>query len=131
MNSKTNWNPCRRLFGYDVWRVECLGWGTFNCSENIIRQKEKVVKHYNKKVRRKSFWIRDLVWKVILPMDKKSKVLGKWLANWDGPYIIEKVFSRNAYEIREVNKNSYIGSINGKYLKTYTLMLIEINILTT
>jgi len=45
--------------------------------ENIIRQKEKVAKHYNKKVRRGSFQMGDLVWKVRLLVDKKSKVLGK------------------------------------------------------
>ena len=61
------------------------------------------------------FRIRDLVWKVILPIDKKSKVLGKWSPNWDEPYVIENICSRNAYAIREVNIESYIGSINGKY----------------
>jgi len=62
--------------------------------ENIIRQKEKVAKHYNKKVRKKYFQIGDLIWKFILLMDKKSKVLGKWSPNWDGPYVIEKVFRK-------------------------------------
>ena len=56
--------------------------------ENIIRQKEKVVKHYNKKLRKKSFRIGDLIWKVILLMDLKSKVLSKWSPNWDEPYVI-------------------------------------------
>ena len=62
--------------------------------DNIIHQKEKVAKHYNKKVRKESFQIGDLVWKVILPMDKKSKVLSKRSPNLDGPYVIEKVFFR-------------------------------------
>ena len=69
-----------------------------------------------------------MVWKVILPTDKKSEVLGKWTLNWDGPYVIEKVFSENPYAIQEVNMNSYIGSINGKYLKAYRPMITEINI---
>ena len=48
-------------------------------------------------------------------MDKKSTILSKSLPNWDGPYVIEKFFFfRNVYVIREVNTESYIGSINGK-----------------
>ena len=47
-------------------------------------------------------------------MDKKLKVLGIWSPNWDGPYVIKRVLSRNAYAIREVNTDSYIGFINGK-----------------
>jgi len=61
-------------------------------------------------------------------MDKNSKVLGKWSPNWDEPYVIEKVLFGNAYAIREVNTNNYIGSINGKYLKIYRPMITEINI---
>jgi len=61
-------------------------------------------------------------------MDKKLKVLGKWSPNWDGPYVIKKVFSGNAYVIQEVNTDNYIGSINGKYLKTYRPIITEINI---
>ena len=50
--------------------------------ENIICQKEKVDKYYNKKLRKKYFEIGDLVCKVILPMATKLKVLGKWSPNW-------------------------------------------------
>ena len=81
-----------------------------------------------KKFKKKYFQVGDLVWKVILPMDKKLKVLGIWSPNWDGPYVIKRVLSRNAYAIREVNTDSYIGFINGKYLKIYRTMITEINI---
>jgi hypothetical protein len=49
--------------------------------ENIFRQKENVAKFYNKKVKAKIFSENDLVWKVILPLDTKSKSLGKWSPN--------------------------------------------------
>lgn len=77
---------------YDVWWVEYLDEESLITLENIIREKEKVAKHYNKKSQKKYFWIGDLVLKVILPMDKKLKMLGKWSPNWDGSYVIEKVF---------------------------------------
>lgn len=43
----------------------------------LIRKKERVDKAYNKKVKPKKILVGNLVWKVILPMDKKGRVLGK------------------------------------------------------
>jgi hypothetical protein len=42
----------------------------------LLRQKERVAKAYNKKVKSKSFNIADFVWKIVLPMDKIDIVLG-------------------------------------------------------
>ncbi|XP_050909525.1 uncharacterized protein LOC127123340 [Lathyrus oleraceus] len=46
--------------------------------DSLQRQKGKVSRAYNKKVKGKMFVVNDLVWRVILPMDKNDKVLGKW-----------------------------------------------------
>jgi len=51
--------------------------------EVLIRQKERVAKAYNKKVKSKSFNIGDFVWKVLWSMDKRDKILGKWSPNWE------------------------------------------------
>jgi len=67
--------------------------------EVLTKQKERVAKAYNKKVKSKLFAQGDLVWKVILPIDKKNQVLGKWSPSWEGPWKILRVFSNNAYEI--------------------------------
>ena len=48
---------------------------------SIILQKQKVIKSYNWRVRPKTFAIRDLVWKVILPIRTKDFYLGKWSPN--------------------------------------------------
>jgi len=53
----------------------------------LTRQKEKIAKSYNKKVKSKTFAINDLVWKVILPMDKRNTTLGKWSPGWEGVYL--------------------------------------------
>jgi len=53
--------------------------------ETLVRQKECIAKAYNKKVNPKSFNIGDLVWKVLLHMDKKDRVLGKLSPLWEGP----------------------------------------------
>ena len=95
--------------------------------ENIIRQKEKVAKFYNKKVIAKIFSEGDLVWKVILPLDTKSKSLGKWSPNWEGPFKILKVLSNNAYMIEEVEGSRVIRSINGKYLKKFRPSIYQVD----
>ncbi|XP_045791842.1 uncharacterized protein LOC123886583 [Trifolium pratense] len=45
--------------------------------DTLSRQKERVAKAYNRKVKSKTFEVGNLVWKVILPMDKKDRILGK------------------------------------------------------
>jgi len=97
--------------------------------EVLTRQKERVAKAYNKRVKSKLFAQGDLVWKVILPMDKKNRVLGKWSPSWEGPWEVLRVFSNNAYEIEEVNDDQRILRINGKYLKKYRPLLQEVKII--
>jgi len=99
-----------------------------NALNVLVRQKERVSKAYNKKVKFKSFLPDDLVWKVILPMDRKDKALGKWSPNWEGPFKILRVFSNNAYEIEEIGLEGRIFKINGKYLKKYKPILQEIRL---
>jgi hypothetical protein len=96
----------------------------------IRRQKRRVERFYNKKVRSKTFLIGDLVWKVILPMDRKDKLMGKWSPKWEGPFQVLRTFSNGAYEIEEIEKDKRILRINGKYLKKYKPILQEIKIVT-
>jgi len=77
-------------------------------------------------VKSKLFVQGDFVWKVILQMDRKNRILGKWSPSWEGPWKILRVFSNNVYEIEELNDDQRILHINGKYLKKYRPMLQEI-----
>ena len=99
--------------------------------EILMRQKERVARAYNKRVKSKTFNVNNLVWKVILPMDKKNKALGKWSPHWEGPFRIAKTFSNNAYEIEELADDKRTLKVNGKYLKRYKPRLQEIRIKTT
>nr|KYP59339.1 Pro-Pol polyprotein [Cajanus cajan] len=87
--------------------------------QNLVQQKERIEKTYNKRVKARSFRVGDLVLKVILPMDQRSRHLGKWSYNWEGPFIIDQVYSKNAYVIKEINPNAVSKVINGKYLKYF------------
>jgi hypothetical protein len=50
----------------------------------IEKEKLRVVRAYNKKVKKKSFQIEELVWKTFLPIGSKNNKFGKWLPNWEG-----------------------------------------------
>lgn len=63
------------------------------------------------------------MWKVILPMDRMNRVLGKWSPNWKDPFRIVQVFLKNAYEIDELTFDLRILRVNEKYLKRYRLTL--------
>jgi hypothetical protein len=51
--------------------------------EEIEKDKRRVARAYNKKVKAKSFQVGDLVWKTILPIGSKSNKLGKWSPSWE------------------------------------------------
>ncbi|XP_016195444.1 uncharacterized protein LOC107636453 [Arachis ipaensis] len=94
--------------------------------ERVIRRKDVMSKSYNRRVKAKTFAVGDLVWKTILPMEEKSKTYGKWSPTWEGPYVIDKIYSGNAYKIIEVGLGRRITSINAKYLKIYRPGIHEI-----
>ncbi|XP_050908265.1 uncharacterized protein LOC127121878 [Lathyrus oleraceus] len=100
-----------------------------NALELLKRQKKRVENSYNKKVKIKTFFLDDLVWKVILPMDRKDTALGKWSPKWEDPFQILQVFSNGAYEIEELSQDNNILRVNGKYLKKYKPTLQEIRII--
>ena len=80
----------------------------------LLRQKERIARSYNKKVKHKTFKIDELVWKVILPKDRKDRVMGKWSPNWEGPFRVTRVFDNNVYQSREVGEDKRLLNINGK-----------------
>jgi hypothetical protein len=72
-------------------RVKTLG--------EIERDKLRVARTYNKRVKEKLFQVRDLVWKTILPIGYRSNKFMKWSPNWEGPYRIEEVILGNSYMV--------------------------------
>ncbi|XP_016165151.1 uncharacterized protein LOC107607759 [Arachis ipaensis] len=91
--------------------------------ENMIRQKESVARNYNRRIKEKYFSIGELVLKVIFPIEKKLRVLGKWSHTWEGPFQVIGLYSGNAYRIKDIESGNIINSINRKYLKQYHCLL--------
>jgi hypothetical protein len=85
----------------------------------IARDKLRVARAYNNRVKEKLFQVRDLVWKTILPIGSKSNKFRKCSPNWEGPYRIEEVILGNSYMVQRVQETTLFRSLDGKYLKKY------------
>jgi hypothetical protein len=92
-------------------RVKALG--------EIERDKLRVARAYNNRVKERLFQVKNLVWKTILPIGSRSNKFGKWSPNWEGPYRIKEVILRNSYMVQSVQGTSLLRALKGKYLKKY------------
>nr|AAN64449.1 putative integrase [Oryza sativa Japonica Group]AAP44588.1 putative integrase [Oryza sativa Japonica Group]ABF97051.1 retrotransposon protein, putative, unclassified [Oryza sativa Japonica Group] len=87
--------------------------------EEIKKEKKRVDKAYNKRVKAKLFQVGDLVWKTILPLGTRSREFGKWSPSWEGPYRVCGIVRGNAYFLETLQGERFQRAINGKYLKKY------------
>jgi hypothetical protein len=87
--------------------------------ENIEKNKMRVAKYYNKKVKVKQFAEGDLVWKALLPIGTKYSAFGKWSPNWEGPFRVVRCVLGNAYILKTLQGEEFTAAINGRYLKKY------------
>jgi hypothetical protein len=92
-------------------RVTALG--------EIEKDKIMVAKAYNKKDKAKSFQVRDLVSKTILPLRNKDRKFGKWSPSWEGPYKVKQVISGNAYLLQTLQGKDLPKTLNGRFLNQY------------
>jgi transposase InsO family protein len=87
--------------------------------ENIEKNKLRVAKYYNKKVKVRQFAEGDLVWKALLPIGTKYSTFGKWSPNWEGPFRVVRCVPGNAYMLKALLGEEFSAAINGRYLKKY------------
>ena len=71
------------LEGVDEERLKAL--------TNMLAQKIRISRLYNKRIRKKKFEVGELVWKVILPTGTKDREFGKWSPNWEGPFKVHQI----------------------------------------
>ncbi|KAK9669988.1 hypothetical protein RND81_13G168500 [Saponaria officinalis] len=86
---------------------------------SLIKRKRLMVESYNKRVRKKSFKVDDLVWKVRLPMGHKDHFYEKWTPQWEGPFRVVKIYSGNSYGLQHTDGRMIKTNINGKFIKAY------------
>ena len=87
--------------------------------QEIEKEKLRVAKAYNKKVKEKSFQIGDLVWITILPVGTRDRKFGKWSPSWEGPYKVVGIVPVKSYFVQTLQGSKLSKALNGRYLKEY------------
>jgi hypothetical protein len=109
----------QRLQWLNDGRVRGFAYDRLKALENIEKNKMRVAKYYNKKVKVKQFAEGDLVWKALLPIGTKYSAFGKWSPNWEGPFRVVRCTSGNAYILKALPREKFTAAVNGRYLKKY------------
>ncbi|XP_070678096.1 uncharacterized protein [Malus domestica] len=104
--------------GEDGLLLLCLG--PQESARAITKVHEGIAERaYNQKVRQKTFGEGELVWQTVLPVGLKDPRFGKWSPNWEGPFIVHKVYGKGVYHLKDRTGVVHRLPINGKFLKKY------------
>jgi hypothetical protein len=63
--------------------------------------------------------IRELVWKMILPLGTQDSKYKKWSPTWEGPYKVVGMVPGGAYFVETLEGCRLSKALNGEYLKQY------------
>ena len=77
----------------------------------------RISRAFNKRVRQRSFKEGDLVLAAHRPIILTSKKKGKFEPKWEGPFVIDTVYSNGAYRLITQEGTRQLMPINGKFLK--------------
>ncbi|XP_074299446.1 uncharacterized protein LOC141630549 [Silene latifolia] len=98
--------------------LEALDEKRLEAQKKLQCYQARLSRAFNKKVRPRSFQVGDLALVVRRPIITSHKPVGKFTSKWDGPYVVQEVYTNGAYKI--VNEDGvHVGPINGKFLKRY------------
>jgi hypothetical protein len=89
----------------------------------IEKEKMKVAKAYNRRVKAKSFQIGYKVWETILPLGARDRKFEKWSPSWEGPFRDVRIVPGNSYFVETLDGRELPKTLNGKYLKEYHLSI--------
>ena len=80
---------------------------------------KRIARAYNKKIKPGKIKEGDLVLKLIRPIMTDPR--GKFKPNWEGPYLVKKLFFKGATIISDLKENEFREPINLDKLKKYFL----------
>ncbi|KAB5519344.1 hypothetical protein DKX38_023663 [Salix brachista] len=98
--------------------LEALDEKRLEAQQRLECYQARLCRAFNKKVRPRSFQEGDLVLAIRRPIIMSKRMGSKFLSKWDGPYVVQEVYTNGAYKIVDEN-GLRIGPINGKFLKRY------------
>ena len=80
---------------------------------------KRIARAYNKKIKPVKIKEGNLVLKLTKPIMTDLK--GKFKPNWEGPYLVKKLFSKGAVILSDLEENEFREPINMDKLKKYFL----------
>ena len=101
----------QELDNLDERRLEAL--------QSVELYQARMAGSFDKRVRQRAHKKGDLVLAVKRPMVFAHKSKGKFEPKWEGPFVIDKVFSNGAYALLNMEGDRCMLPINGKFLKRY------------
>ena len=78
---------------------------------------KRIMRAHDKKIRPRQFQEGELVFKRI--SQNRQDLRGKWSPNWEGPYIVKKVFSGGALILAKMDGKEFYSPINDDIFKKY------------
>ena len=99
--------------------LEALDDKRLQAQQQIELYQARISKAYNKKVKERIFKKGDLVLANRRPMVMTHKTKGKFNPKWEGPFVVETVYSNGAYRLINKKGDRLMMPINGKFLKQY------------
>jgi hypothetical protein len=98
--------------------LEALDEKRLQAQQKLQCYQARMSRAFNKKVRPRSFQKGDLVLALRRPIITSHKTRSKFVSKWDGPYVVQEVYTNGAYKIVDED-GVHVGPINGKFLKRY------------
>ncbi|KAM1471163.1 hypothetical protein FF1_041581 [Malus domestica] len=98
--------------------LEVLDKRRLEAQQHLECYQARLSKAFNKKVRPRYFQVGDLVLALRRPIITTHKTERKFTSKWDGPYVVQEVYTNDAYKIMEED-GLRISLINCKFLKRY------------
>ena len=74
---------------------------------------------FNRRVQFRSVAIGDFVLTIRRPIVINRKIQGIFESKWEGPYVITKVFPKEAYELPNHDGRIVYVCVNGKFVKKF------------
>ena len=91
MTNKKHRLRLQELEGLDDKRLQA--------QQQIELYQARIIRTFNKKVKERTFKKGDLVLAVRRPMVMTHKTKGKFQPKWEGPFVVESVYSNGAYRL--------------------------------
>jgi len=87
--------------------------------QQIELYQARISRVFSKKVKKRDFKKGDLVLAVRRSMMMTHKTKEKFQPKWEGPFIVESVYSNGTYRLITPDNNTLMMPINGRFLKKY------------